>query len=62
MQYDKQQLQLIITALVSGRLGGFAAYIGDALSVADKGNTQRLVNAFPELMAEALAFSTKQRG
>ena len=60
MQYDKQQLQLIISSLVSGKLGGFAAYIGDALCVADKANTERLVNAFPELMA--LALSTEQRG
>lgn len=60
MQYDKEQLQLIITALVSGRFGSFAAYIGDALCVADKANTQRLVDAFPELMALALA--TEQRG
>jgi hypothetical protein len=60
MQYNKQQLQLIVSSLVSGKLGGFAAYIGDALSVADKANTERLVNAFPELMALALA--TEQRG
>ena len=59
MQYDKEQLQLIITALVSGRFGSFAAYIGDALCVADKANTERLVNAFPELVAEALAFQAR---
>lgn len=60
MQYDQDQLDLIKTNLVSGKLGGFAAYIGDALCVADKANTERLVNAFPELFALALTF--KQRG
>jgi hypothetical protein len=60
MKYDQDQLQTIKTNLVSGLLGGFAAYIGDALTVADSENTNRLINAFPELMSQALAF--KQRG
>ena len=60
MQYDQDQLDLIKAGLKSGRFGGFGAYIGDALSVADKANTKRLVDAFPELFALALTF--KQRG
>ena len=57
MTYDKDDLYKIKTALVSGRFGGFAAYLGDALSVADMENTRRLVEAFPEIMEQALSLT-----
>jgi len=35
--------------LSTGQHGSFAGAIGDAYIVADKGNSQKLVDAFPEL-------------
>jgi hypothetical protein len=55
-RFTDEQLDSITKTLRTGTLGAFAASIGDALRVADTKNTQKLVNAFPDLMHHALAF------
>jgi hypothetical protein len=46
---DSELAAKAIKNLRSGRFGGFAASIGDAASVADNQNFERLMKAFPEL-------------
>lgn len=55
-RFTDDQLDSITRVLRSGTLGSFSAAIGDALRLADTKNTQKLVNAFPDLMHHALAF------
>jgi 2-oxo-4-hydroxy-4-carboxy--5-ureidoimidazoline (OHCU) decarboxylase len=55
-RFTDEQLDDITKTLCSGTLGGFSAALGDALRVADTKNTQKLVNAFPDLMHHALTF------
>lgn len=43
------ELYLSACELSTGQHGSFAGAIGDAYIVADKGNSQKLVDAFPEL-------------
>jgi hypothetical protein len=46
---DSELAAKAIKNLRSGRYGSFAASIGDAASVADNQNFERLIKAFPEL-------------
>jgi len=46
---DSELLSTAIKNLRTGRFGGFAASIGDAASVADYSNRDRIIKAFPEL-------------
>lgn len=39
-------------ALLDGSRGGFAAQIGEAFTVADSSNRQRLIDAFPEYLVD----------
>jgi hypothetical protein len=55
-RFTDEQLDDITKTLRSGTLGSFSAALGDALSLADTKNAQKLVNAFPDLMHHALAF------
>ena len=43
------EFYLSAVELSTGNHGSFAGAIGDAYIVADKGNSQKLVDAFPEL-------------
>jgi hypothetical protein len=47
------QIRTAAQALRTGTLGGFAAAIGDAATIADSANLRRLAEAFPELFAAA---------
>jgi hypothetical protein len=42
--------------LLTGRHGSFAKAIAEAYSVADKGNSQKLVEAFPDLFERGYHF------
>jgi len=42
--------------LESGRHGSFAKAIAEAYSIADKGNSQKLVEAFPDLFERGYHF------
>jgi hypothetical protein len=52
------QIRTAAQALRTGTLGGFAAAIGDAATIADSANLRRLAEAFPELFAAALETTT----
>ena len=43
--------------LSTGHHGSFAGAIGDAYIVADKGNSQKLVDAFPEVFMRGYHFA-----
>lgn len=52
------QIRTAAQALRTGTLGGFAAAIGDAATIADSANLRRLAEAFPDLFAAALETTT----
>ena len=52
------QIRTAAQALRAGTLGGFAAAIGDAATIADSRNLRRLAEAFPDLFAAALETTT----
>lgn len=54
-KFSDSELSTIAFVLRTGHLGSFAASIGDALSVADKKNSQRLSEAFTGLFYDALS-------
>lgn len=58
-KFTDTQLDIIARTLRSGRLGGFAACLGDALSIADTENTQKLVDAFGDIFYNALVLDAR---
>jgi len=47
--------------LITGSHGSFAQHIGDAFIVADKGNSQKLLDAFPEVFMRGWYFAQAKR-
>jgi hypothetical protein len=58
-KFTDAQLDTITRTLREGRLGSFASFLGDALSVADEENTQRLADAFGDIFYNALILDVR---
>ena len=53
----QHEFYLSACELSTGSHGSFAQHIGDAFIVADKGNSQKLLDAFPEVFMRGWYFA-----
>ena len=57
----KYEFYLSACELSTGSHGSFAQAIGDAFIVADRGNSQKLLDAFPEVFMRGWHFAQAKR-
>jgi hypothetical protein len=55
------EFYLSAVELSTGSHGSFAQHIGEAFIVADKGNSQKLLDAFPEVFMRGWHFAQAKR-